>query len=82
MVKGQKRFVVAASGADLFVVYCKTNPEGKPHERISLLLIEADRDGVEAKVLRPSTFTTFWEQGAAVQGASSSRMLRCLLPTS
>ncbi|MBW2034853.1 MAG: acyl-CoA/acyl-ACP dehydrogenase [Deltaproteobacteria bacterium] len=51
MVKGQKRFVVAASGADFFVVYCKTNPEGKPHERISLLLIEADRDGVEAKHL-------------------------------
>ena len=50
-VKGQKRFVVAASGADFFVVYCKTNPEGKPHERISLLLIEADRDGVEAKHL-------------------------------
>jgi acyl-CoA dehydrogenase len=51
MVKGQKRFVVAASGADFFVVYCKTNPEGKPHERISLLLIEADREGVEAKHL-------------------------------
>jgi acyl-CoA dehydrogenase len=51
MVRGQKRFVVAASGADFFVVYCKTNPEGKPHERISLLLIEADREGVEAKHL-------------------------------
>jgi acyl-CoA dehydrogenase len=51
MVKGQKRFVVAASGADFFVVYCRTNPEGKPHERISLLLIEADREGVEAKHL-------------------------------
>ena len=51
MVNGQKRFVVAASGADFFVVYCKTNPEGKPHERISLLLIEADREGVEAKHL-------------------------------
>ena len=51
MVKGQKRFVVAASGADFFVVYCKTNPEGKPRERISLLLIEADREGVEAKHL-------------------------------
>ena len=50
-VKGQKRFVVAASGADFFVVYCKTNPEGRPHERISLILIEADREGVEAKHL-------------------------------
>ena len=51
IVKGQKRFVVAASGADFFVVYCKTNPEGKPHKRISLILIEADREGVEAKHL-------------------------------
>ena len=51
LVRGQKRFVVAASGADFFVVYCKTNPEGKPHERISLVLIEADREGVEAKHL-------------------------------
>ena len=51
IVKGQKRFVVAASGADFFVVYCKTDPEGKPHERISLILIEAAREGVEAKHL-------------------------------
>lgn len=50
-VKGQKRFVVAASGADFFVVYCRTDPEGKPHKRISLILIEADREGVEAKHL-------------------------------
>jgi len=50
-VKGQKRFVVAADGADFFLVYCNTNPEGKPHERISLILIEADRPGVEAKYL-------------------------------
>jgi acyl-CoA dehydrogenase len=48
-VRGQKRFVVAADGADFFVVYCNTNPEGKPHERISLILIEADRPGVEVK---------------------------------
>lgn len=31
-VKGQKRFVVAASGADFFVVYCKTDPEGRGGE--------------------------------------------------
>ena len=47
IVNGQKRFVVAASGADFFVVYCKTAPQGKPHERISLLLIEAEREGVK-----------------------------------
>lgn len=50
-IRGQKRFVVAADGADFFVVYCNTNPGGKPHERISLILIEADRPGVEAKYL-------------------------------
>ena len=51
IIRGQKRFVVAASGADFFVVYCRTDPEGKPHQRISLILIEADREGVEAKHL-------------------------------
>ncbi len=51
IVNGQKRFVVAASGADFFVVYCKTDPNAKPHKRISLILIEADREGVEAKHL-------------------------------
>jgi len=50
-IKGQKRFVVAADGADFFIVYCNTNPQGKPHERISLILIEKDREGVEAKYL-------------------------------
>ena len=51
VVKGQKRFVVGAAEAHFFLVYCNTDPEGKPHERISLLLIEADREGVEAKYL-------------------------------
>ena len=46
-VRGQKRFVVGAAEADFFLVYCCTNPEGKPHDRISLLLIEKDREGVE-----------------------------------
>lgn len=50
-IRGQKRFVVAADGADFFLVYCNTNPAGKPQERISLILIEADRPGVEAKYL-------------------------------
>ena len=50
-VRGQKRFVVGAAEADFFLVYCCTNPEGKPHDRISLLLIEKDREGVEAKYL-------------------------------
>jgi acyl-CoA dehydrogenase len=48
-LQGQKRFVVAADGADFFIVYCNTNPEGKPHERISLILVEKERPGVEVK---------------------------------
>ena len=51
VIRGQKRFVVAASGADFFVVYCKTDPEAKPHKRISLILIESEREGVEVKHL-------------------------------
>ncbi len=50
-VRGQKRFIVAAEGADFFIVYCNTNPDGKPHERISLLIIEKEREGVEVKYL-------------------------------
>jgi acyl-CoA dehydrogenase len=42
ILNGQKRFVVGAEGADLFAVYCKTNPEGSPYERISMLLVERD----------------------------------------
>ncbi len=50
-VRGQKRFVVGAERADFFLVYCNTNPNGKPHERISLILIEKEREGVETKYL-------------------------------
>jgi alkylation response protein AidB-like acyl-CoA dehydrogenase len=50
-IKGQKRFVVGAASADFFLVYCNTNPDGRPHERISLILIEREREGVEAKYL-------------------------------
>jgi alkylation response protein AidB-like acyl-CoA dehydrogenase len=50
-LRGQKRFVVGASGADFFIVYCNTNPAGKPHERVSLVLVEKDRPGVEVKYL-------------------------------
>jgi alkylation response protein AidB-like acyl-CoA dehydrogenase len=48
-IRGQKRFVVGAERADFFLVYCCTNPEGKPHDRISLILVEKDREGVETK---------------------------------
>jgi acyl-CoA dehydrogenase len=50
-LRGQKRFVVGARGADFFVVYCNTNPDGNPRHRLSLLLVEADRPGVEVAYL-------------------------------
>lgn len=50
-VRGQKRFVVGARGADFFVVYCNTNPEGDSHQRLSLILVEADRPGLEVGYL-------------------------------
>jgi acyl-CoA dehydrogenase len=50
-IRGQKRFVVGARGADFFVVYCRTNPGGDPRRRLSLILVEADRPGVEVDYL-------------------------------
>ena len=50
IVNGQKRFVVAASEADFFLVFCRTNFEkdAHPHNTISALLIEKG-PGVEAE---------------------------------
>ncbi|GAB4342314.1 MAG: acyl-CoA dehydrogenase family protein [Candidatus Abyssubacteria bacterium] len=52
IVNGQKRFVVAASEADLFLVFCRTNFEkgADAHNAISALLIEKG-PGVEAEYL-------------------------------
>ncbi|MDQ7095595.1 acyl-CoA dehydrogenase family protein [Desulfosporosinus sp. PR] len=40
ILNGQKRFVVGAEGADYFMVYAKTNPEGKAHESMSAFIVE------------------------------------------
>jgi len=45
---GQKRFVVGAEGADYFLVYAKTDPEGPARESLSLFVVEKDM-GVEVK---------------------------------
>jgi alkylation response protein AidB-like acyl-CoA dehydrogenase len=52
MVNGQKRFVVAASEADFFLVFCRTNFEknANQHNTISALIIEKG-PGVEAEYL-------------------------------
>ncbi len=52
IVNGQKRFVVAASEADFFLVFCRTNFEknASPHNTISALIIDKG-PGVEAEYL-------------------------------
>ncbi|MFN2148712.1 MAG: acyl-CoA dehydrogenase family protein [Anaerolineales bacterium] len=42
VVNGQKRFVVGATEADVFLVYCRTNfdEDAHRHERISAILVE------------------------------------------
>jgi len=40
ILNGEKRFVVGAEGADFFLVYAKTDPNAKPHESISLLIVD------------------------------------------
>jgi alkylation response protein AidB-like acyl-CoA dehydrogenase len=50
LVSGQKRFVVGATEADLFLVYCRTNFEegAHPHRTISALIVERG-PGVEVE---------------------------------
>ncbi|MGC9332755.1 MAG: acyl-CoA dehydrogenase family protein [Anaerolineae bacterium] len=40
VLEGQKRFVVGAEGADLFLVYARTNPQAKPHQGLSAFVVE------------------------------------------
>ena len=48
ILNGQKRFVVGAEGAVYFAVYAKTNLEAKPHESLSLLIVDRG-EGVTVK---------------------------------
>jgi acyl-CoA dehydrogenase len=40
ILNGQKRFIVGAEGADLFLVYARSNPDVSSHKAISALLVE------------------------------------------
>jgi acyl-CoA dehydrogenase len=40
VLEGQKRFVVGAEGADLFLVYARTDPQAKPHQGLSAFIVE------------------------------------------
>ena len=48
VLSGAKRFIVGAEGADFFLIYAKTAPENRPHESLSVFLVERDR-GVEVE---------------------------------
>ena len=48
ILNGQKRFIVCAEGADLFLVYARTNPDASSHKAISALLVERG-EGVEVQ---------------------------------
>lgn len=44
ILSGQKRFVVGSEGADYFMVYARTEPEGPPHQSISAFLVDRSDD--------------------------------------
>ena len=48
LLNGQKRFIVGAEGADLFLVYARSNPDVSSHKAISAFLVERG-DGVEVQ---------------------------------
>ena len=50
VINGQKRFIVGAEGADYFLVYAKTDPEAKPHEALTCLIVDRG-PGVETSYL-------------------------------
>ena len=48
ILNGQKRFIVGAEGADVFLVYARSSPESSSHKAISTLLVERGQ-GVEVQ---------------------------------
>ncbi|MBW6464312.1 MAG: acyl-CoA dehydrogenase family protein [Dethiobacteria bacterium] len=44
ILSGQKRFVVGSEGADYFMVYARTSPDGPPHKSISAFLVDRSDD--------------------------------------
>ena len=40
VLSGQKRFVVGAEGADLFLVYARTSRDARPHEAITAFIVD------------------------------------------
>ncbi len=50
ILNGQKRFIVGGEGADIFLVYAKTNPEGGAQNSMTVFLVER-AFGVETKYI-------------------------------
>ncbi|MGE5416394.1 MAG: acyl-CoA dehydrogenase family protein [Acidobacteriota bacterium] len=50
ILNGQKRFIVGGEGADFFLVYAKTDPNGPPSKSMTAFIVDRD-SGVEAKYL-------------------------------
>ncbi len=48
ILNGQKRFIVGAEGADLFLVYARSNPDSAGHSAISTVLVDRG-PGVEVQ---------------------------------
>ncbi len=50
VLDGQKRFVVGAEGADLFLVYARTDPQARPHEGLSAFIVERGPESAGIRV--------------------------------
>ncbi|OGR09976.1 MAG: acyl-CoA dehydrogenase [Desulfobacterales bacterium RIFOXYA12_FULL_46_15] len=50
LINGQKRFIVGGEGADYFLVYARTDPDGAPHKSISCFIVDKT-EGVKSEYL-------------------------------
>jgi len=50
LLNGQKRFIVGAEGADYFLVYARTDPQGPSHKGLTCFIVDRG-PGVETKYL-------------------------------
>lgn len=50
ILNGQKRFIVGGEGADFFLVYAKTDPNGPPHKSMTCFVVDRT-EGVKTKYL-------------------------------
>lgn len=50
VLNGQKRFIVGGEGADYFLVYARTDPDGEPHKSISCFIVDRG-EGVRSEYL-------------------------------